>query len=317
MLSNLRENRESYYFHLTRESFNTVAERLGYSLMKLLDGSPTPDTMPIPPPCRGDDFWGTAMLGKFGASEVKPASIAQVDASNESNVDDDMQCSKDLERKMRPHQVAEYFAVRERKTRGSGQATQSATTILDSRSSQLDSALDGPAENSTKTSKKSQLSEQYPTLPQSSMISPPQSLMKDSMQSLTQRLQPIRPPQSTRQSRRAAMADIFGPNNIIVRFPPSKEAQNHLNQPRTTPKISRHESVAVFLMLLSHALWFFLKVFLGLTYKIIVSIAMSLASKIAQVFDVPLDEMTPKIEQWLQSLGEQVKTTIQEVLDRE
>lgn len=285
MLSPFSEFAESYYFHLTRESFNDVVERVNSPLMKFLDDPIPLRPMVVPPTCVG----------------INPRRIAEI--ADQSNAQEQKQWMHEyLQRRLRnPRRVTEYLAAWEKNNQGSHQPT---------------SALLRPGEERSITSPGARLPVPLSPPSQANITSSPQSLMPKSVHDLMQRLQTISPPQLTKETHHTTKAKEPGSKDSSPTLRRPANAHRPSPQPTTTLMLSFYDFSIVSLVLVTQALWFFVKVILVLTYKFIAWLLSVLTSKTPRTIRVWMNEIIAATEERLRFLAAETKKTVEEILDQ-
>ena len=301
MLSQLGEPAESYYFHLTRESFNIVAGRLEYPPMKLLDDLIPRETMTVPP----------ARVG------INPGQSAGT--RSQSNAQEEKQWLQEyLQRRLKnPGRVAQYLAAWEKENiAGSGRASELFPFIDPGRRQQPTFAFPRPGEDRSSTFVGARQPAPLSPIAQVNISSSPQSLTPASVHGLMKRLQTICPPQLTKETHHTTKAQEPRSKNEFATRPRLENAHRPSQEPTAAPTLSFYDFSVLSLVLLVRALWFFLNVFLVLTYKTMAWFLSVLARKTPRAIRGWMKKTAAAIKQRLQIVAAEVKKTVKEVLEQ-
>ena len=301
MLSPFSEFAESYHFHLTRESFNDVVERVNSPVMKFLD-DPIPLRPMVVPPTR------------VGIDPRRTAEIA-----DQSNAQEQKQWMQEyLQRRLRnPRRVVEYLAAWEKNNNaGSGRALEAVPSNPPEGSHHPTSALSRPGKDRSSTSPGAR--QPVPLSPplQAKITSSPQSLTPKSVHDLMQRLQTISPPQPTKETHHTTKAKEPGSRYPSATLRGVAKAQRPSPQPTTTPMLSFYDFSIVSFVLVTRAMWFFLGVFLVLAYKLVAWLLLVLSRKTPRAIREWMKEVTAATEERLRFLAADTKKTVKESLDQ-
>ena len=302
MLSHFGESSGSYHLHLTRHSFNDVVERLKCPIMKHLADPVVLEPMAELPTRVGINPRGTA------------------ETANQSNAQEQKQWMQEyLRRRLRnPRRVAEYLAAWEKKNNaGSGRAPEAVPSNPDEGSHQPTSVPSRPGEKRISTSPGARLPVHLSPPSQANINSSFPSLAPKSVHDLMQRLQTISPPQLTKESHHTTKAKEPGSKDSSATLRRLANAQRLSPRLTDTPTLSFYDFSIVSLVLLTRALWFFLQIFLVLTYKIFAWLLLVLASKTPRKTRVWMDGIITGTEERLRFLAAETKKTVEEILDQQ
>lgn len=300
MLSRLCQPAESYHYHLTRQSFNLVAERLEYPPMRPLDDPTPPEPMMVPP-------------ARFGIDPGRTMGTAY-----QSNVEEEKQwLEKYLRRRVKnPKRVAQYLAAWEKNYKicpGKGLVSLRSTAAEGSHQP-TSGFLNGGEE---RCSIYPGAQQPVPPAPLSQVnIGPsPQSLTPASALDLTKRLQTIRPPQRTNETHDTINPKESKSKSGLATRPRRGNAQRPSQEPRATSTLSLYDFCVLSLVLLAPVLWFFMKVCLVLTYKILAWFLSVLARKTTWTIRGWIRKTTAAMKQRLRTIALEAKKTVEEVLE--
>lgn len=302
MLSSLVESAEPYRFHLTRQSFNIVAEKLEYPPMKLLNDQSSPEPMTLPPARAGIN------PGRTAGTAYQPS------AQQEKQW---MQIC--LQRRLKdPERVAQYLAAWEKDNNtGSGRALEPVLAIPPEGRRQSTLALSRSVKERNSTSSGARQPVPLSPLSQVNTTSSPQSLTPASVHDLTKRLQTIRPPQLTKETHHTTIPKEHRSKNGFVTHPRLGNAQRPSQEPTASRTLSFYDFAVLSLMLLARALWFFLNVFVFLTYKTMAWALSVLARKTSRAIRGWVKKSTAAMKQRLQIVADEAKKTVREVLEQQ
>ena len=270
--------------------------------MKLLDDRSSPETMTLPP-ARANINPGRTAGTTFQPSAQQEKQWIQI-------------C---LQRRLKdPERVAQYLAAWEKDNNtGSGKALEAVFSIPPESSHQSTLALSRLVQERNSTSSVARQPVPLSPLSQVNITSSPPSLTPASVHDLTKRLQTIRPPQLTKETHHTTKAKKHRSMNGFAMRPRFGNAQRPFRGPTASRTLSFYDFLILSLMLLARALWFFLKVFIFLTYKTMAWALSVFAGKTSQAIRGWVKNSTAAVKQRLQVVADEAKKTVREVLEQQ
>lgn len=276
--------------------------------------------MTVPPARVGINLRRTADSGKPPILSTKPASVEQEEAAYQSEAQEEKQWMQEyLQRRLKnPGRVAQYLAAWEKDNKPRfGSEAEPARFIPPEGNYRPALALSRPGEQESSTFPEARQPVPLSPLSQVNITSSSPSLTPESVHDLMQRLQTISPPQLTKEAHQVIKSKGPGSKNAFATACRLEAGEKPSQQAVATPMLSLYDFSVLSLVLLSQAMWFFLKVFLVFTYKIVARFLLEVQSRTPRTIRVWIKETKAATEKKLQFLAAEAKKAVKEVLDQQ